>query len=176
MTPLFGVTGWKNSGKTTLATRLIAELTARGYSVSSVKHAHHTFDIDREGSDSFRHRGAGAREVAIVSGTRWALMHELDGEREPTMREIVARLAPADVIVVEGYKREDHPKIECRRHDGRKGMPLAPDDPNIVAIAADHPTEGHGRPVFDLDDASAIADFVEAHLGLARPFREAIGE
>lgn len=168
MTPLFGVTGWKNSGKTTLATRLIAELSGRGYRVNSIKHAHHAFDIDREGSDSFRHREAGATEVAIVSGRRWALMHELRDEDEPSMHEVIARLGPADLVIVEGYKRENHPKIECRRRAGGKGIPLAPDDPAIVAIASDHEVDDHGRPVFDIDDIPAIADFVETCLGLAR--------
>ncbi len=169
MTPLFGITGWKNSGKTTLATRLIAEMARRGYVVNSIKHAHHAFDIDRQGTDSFRHREAGAREVAIVSGARWALMHELNGAQEPAMREVIARLGPADLVIVEGYKREDHPKIECRRLEGRKDLPLAPDDAGIVAIAADHPTDSHGRPLFDLDDVAGIADFVEDHLALRRP-------
>jgi molybdopterin-guanine dinucleotide biosynthesis adapter protein len=168
MTALFGVTGWKNSGKTTLTTRLISELAARGYRVNSIKHAHHVFDIDQPGTDSFRHRDAGASEVAIVSGRRWALMHELRDEDEPTMREVIARLGPADIVIVEGYKREDHPKIECRRREGRKGVPLAPDDPNIVAIAADHETDSHGRTVFDLEDVSGIADFIEQHVGLRR--------
>lgn len=172
MTSVFGVTGWKNSGKTTLTTRLIAELSGRGYRVNSVKHAHHTFDIDQPGTDSFRHREAGAQEVAIVSGARWALMHELRGEDEPSMRQVLARLGPADVVIVEGYKREDHPKIECRRKGG-KGIPLAPNDPHIVALAADHETDSHGRPVFDLEDVAGIADFVEAYLGLRRSVERA---
>lgn len=173
MTPLFGVTGWKNSGKTTLATRLIAELTARGYRVNSIKHAHHAFDIDQPDTDSHRHREAGSVEVAIVSGTRYALMHELRDEEEPAMHEVIARLSPCDIVIVEGYKREGHPKIECRRRDSAKGMPLAPDDPQIVAIASDHQTETQGLPRFDLDDVSGIADFVEGHLRLTRPRQEA---
>ena len=114
-TPVFGIGGWKNSGKTTLTERLVAEFTRRGLRLATVKHAHHDFDIDKEGTDSFRHRRAGAREVAIVSGRRWALMHELDGETEPTLDAIVARLSPADLILVEGFKRGSHPKIEVRR-------------------------------------------------------------
>lgn len=166
-TPVFGITGWKNSGKTTLTERLVAELVGRGFRVSTVKHAHHDFDIDREGADSFRHRAAGASEVAIVSGRRWALMHELRGEQEPTLDQIIARLAPCDLILVEGYKREAHAKIECRRQESRNRQRLAPLDPAIVAIAADHDTEADGRPLFALDDIPAIADFVARHAGLA---------
>lgn len=163
---VFGITGWKNSGKTTLTERLVAEFVRRGFTVSTVKHAHHSFDIDKEGADSFRHRQAGAGEVAIVSGHRWALMHELRGEAEPALDVILARLAPCDLILVEGYKREDHPKIECRRLGTRDTAPLATQDPNIVAIAADHATDSMGLPVFALDDYEAIADFIAATTGL----------
>ncbi|MGE0499497.1 MAG: molybdopterin-guanine dinucleotide biosynthesis protein B [Rhizobiaceae bacterium] len=166
--PIIGITGWKNSGKTTLTERLVAELVLRGHRVSTVKHAHHEFDIDREGADSHRHRLAGATEVAVVSGRRWAIMHELRGEAEPSMDEVLSRLAPCDVVVVEGYKRERHAKIETRRRDARDTRPLAPDDPNIVAIAADHEAAASGLPVFALDDVRAIADFVERLLGLTR--------
>jgi molybdopterin-guanine dinucleotide biosynthesis protein B len=164
---VFGIAGWKNSGKTTMTERLVAELTARGYRVSTVKHAHHSFDIDREGTDSYRHRAAGAQEVAIVSAVRWALMHESRGGEEPSLASILARLSPCDLVLVEGYKREPHPKIELRRAAGGERPPLAPDDPAIVAIAADHATDGGGLPVFRLDDIPAIASFIEAHLGLA---------
>ena len=167
--PVFGVTGWKNSGKTTLVTRLVAEFTRRGLVVSTVKHAHHHFDIDKPETDSFRHRQAGAREVMIVSGHRWALMHELGGEFEPPLDEALERLSPCDLILVEGYKRESHPKIEARRTAAMRRDPLAPGDPSIVAIAADHPTEDHGRPLLDIDAVAAIADFIGAHLGLGRP-------
>ena len=167
--PLFGVTGWKNSGKTTLVTRLIAELTGRGYRVNSIKHAHHAFDIDVPGTDSFRHREAGATEVAIVSGTRWALMHELRDDDEPPMSEIAARLSPADLIMVEGYKRESHPKIECRRKDTLKGEALSVTDPMIVAVAADFPADTGALPLFALDDVVAIADFIVNHLQLPAP-------
>lgn len=168
MIPVFGVTGWKNSGKTTLMERLVTELTRRGLAVSTVKHAHHAFDIDREGTDSFRHRQAGATEVAIVSGARWALMHELRDADEPSMAEIVDRLSPCDLVLVEGYKAEAHPKIECRRVDAKEGRPIFEGNDTVVAIAADHPVEGVGRPVFDLNDIAAIADFVCAQTG-ARP-------
>ena len=166
--PVFGVTGWKNSGKTTLVTRLVSELTGRGFSVSTIKHAHHAFDIDKEGTDSHRHREAGAREVMIVSGNRWALMHELRGEDEPPMVQAIERVSPCDLILVEGYKRERHPKIEARRRDSTKSGLLAPDDPTIVAVAADHETDAGGLPRFDLDDISAMADFIVSHLQLER--------
>jgi molybdopterin-guanine dinucleotide biosynthesis protein B len=167
--PVFGITGWKNSGKTTLTERLIAELTGRGLSLATVKHAHHGFDIDKEGTDSFRHRKAGAREVAIVSGRRWALMHELAGEEEPRLEGILARLGPVDLVLVEGYKRETHPKIEARRLQSKNREPLAASDPRIVAVAADHPTEAGALPVFGLDNVPAIADFILAHLKIEAP-------
>ncbi|WP_192181084.1 molybdopterin-guanine dinucleotide biosynthesis protein B [Mesorhizobium amorphae] len=168
MRRVFGITGWKNSGKTTLTEKLVAELVRRGWSVSTVKHAHHDFDIDKEGADSFRHRQAGATEVAIVSGRRWALMHELRGEDEPTLDAILSRLAPSDIVLVEGYKREAHKKIETRRLEAKDRTPLAASDPNIVAIAADFAADGEGLPVFDLDDVKSIADFVEGVSGLKR--------
>jgi len=167
--PVFGITGWKNSGKTTLMERLVAELTGRGLSLATVKHAHHGFDIDQEGTDSFRHRKAGAREVAIVSGRRWALMHELAGEEEPRLEDILARLGPVDLVLIEGYKREDHPKIETRRRQARDREPLALSDPHIVAVAADHAIEEPALPAFDLDDVPGIADFILAHLKIEAP-------
>ncbi len=165
---IFGITGWKNSGKTGLTVRLVEELTQRGWKVSTVKHAHHSFDIDTEGTDSFRHRQAGATEVAIVSGSRWALMHELRDEAEPPLPDILARLGPCDLVVVEGYKREGHDKLEARRLEAADRTPLSESDPSIVAIAADHDVESTSLPVFDLDDTNAIADFVERHTGLER--------
>jgi molybdopterin-guanine dinucleotide biosynthesis protein B len=163
---VFGVTGWKNSGKTTLVEALVGELTGRGWQVATVKHAHHDFDIDKEGTDSFRHRKAGAKEVAIVSGRRWALMHELGGEEEPTLEEVLSRLSPADLVLVEGYKRGSHRKIEARRLEAKDRSPLTATDPNIAAIAADHPVAGEVVPVFDLDDIGGIADFIEREAGL----------
>lgn len=165
---VFGITGWKNSGKTTLTERLVTELTGRGWKVSTIKHAHHDFDIDKPGTDSFRHRQAGASEVAIVSGRRWALMHELRGEDEPTLDEVLGRIAPCDMVLVEGYKREGHLKIEARRIEAKDRSPLAPNDPSIVAVAADHQVEGENIPVFGIDDIRAIADFIEQRLGLAK--------
>ncbi|BCH32372.1 molybdopterin-guanine dinucleotide biosynthesis protein MobB [Mesorhizobium sp. L-8-10] len=163
---IFGIAGWKNSGKTTLTERLVGELTRRGRKVSTVKHAHHAFDIDKEGTDSYRHRQAGAAEVAIVSGNRWALMHELRDEAEPTLDAILARLAPCDIVLVEGYKREAHPKIETRRLAAKDTRPLAPDDRSILAVAADHAVERAAVPVFHIDDIVAIADFIELQTGL----------
>jgi molybdopterin-guanine dinucleotide biosynthesis protein B len=163
---VFGITGWKNSGKTTLTEKLVAELARRGYSVATIKHAHHDFDIDKQGTDSWRHRAAGAREVAIVSGRRWALMHELHQDAEPSLTDILARLSPCDIVLVEGYKREGHKKIETRRLGARHAVPLSAADPNIVAIAADHTVADEKLPVFAIDDVRAIADFIEAGTGL----------
>jgi len=164
---IFGVTGWKNSGKTQLVTALVSEFTRRGLKVSTVKHAHHNFDIDRPGADSYRHREAGASEVALVSGRRWALMHELREEDEPPLEAILDRLAPCDLVIIEGYKRENHPKIEARRLDSRRQDPLSPEDPNILAVAADHPLPDETLPVFDLNDIGGMADFIAQTVGLA---------
>ncbi|MFT4182410.1 MAG: molybdopterin-guanine dinucleotide biosynthesis protein B [Rhizobium sp.] len=167
---IFGIAGWKNSGKTGLAVRLVSEFTRRGYKISTIKHAHHDFDIDKVGADSFRHREAGAHEVTIVSGTRYAIMHELRGAPEPSFEEILARIAPCDLVLIEGYKREPIPKIEARRLEAAKCEPLAPQDRHIVAIAADHPVEDAGTlTLFDLDDTIAIADFIAATVGLGKP-------
>jgi molybdopterin-guanine dinucleotide biosynthesis protein B len=163
---ILGITGWKNSGKTTLTERLVAELTRRGLKISTIKHAHHSFDIDKEGTDSYRHRHAGAAEVAIVSGNRWALMHELRGEDEPRLEDILARLGPCDLVLIEGYKRESHPKIEARRLSAKDVAPLTAGDNNIVAVAADHAVSGETVPVFSLDDISDIANFIVATLKL----------
>jgi len=165
-TPVFGITGWKNSGKTTLTERLVTELVRRGHRVATVKHAHHDFDIDKQGSDSFRHRAAGASEVAIVSDRRFAIMHELRDKTEPSLQDVIARLSPCDVILVEGYKRENHKKIEVRRLGAKDTAPLSPLDPNIVAVAADHIVRDQHLPVFELDDISGIADFVESTMRL----------
>jgi len=164
---IFGIAGWKNSGKTGLAVRLVTELVARGYRVSTIKHAHHDFDIDKVGADSYRHRQAGAHEVTIVSGTRYAIMHELRGEPEPSFESILARLSPCDLVLIEGYKREPIPKIEARRLESANRAPLAPQDPHIVAIAADHPITDSDLPVFDLNDTEAIAEFILQAVGLA---------
>ena len=170
---VFGITGWKNSGKTTLTERLVTELSRRGFRIATVKHAHHDFDIDQPGTDSYRHRAAGAAEVAIVSGRRWALMHELKGDSEPSLEEILSRLSPVDLVLVEGYKRERHAKLEVRRLQARQSTPLSASDPAIVAIAADQRVDGETLPVFALDDIAAIADFIERQCGLAAPDKPA---
>ncbi len=160
---VYGITGWKNAGKTGLMERLVAEFTARGLKVSTVKHAHHRFDIDHPGKDSHRHREAGAREVILSSGVRWAHMGELRGDDEPTLETHLARLAPCDLVLIEGYKGETHPKIEA--HRAETGNPLiAPDDPRIRAIASDVSLDGMPVPVLDLDDTTGIADFIAADL------------
>ena len=161
---LYGVVGWKNAGKTGLMERLVSEITGRGISVSTVKHAHHTFDVDHPGKDSHRHRVAGAREVLLASRKRIALMHELRDEAEPTLEMLLQRLGPVDLVLVEGYKRDAHPKIEA--HRAETGNPLiATDDPTVRAVASDTPLE-IDRPVFDLDDTGAIADFILREVGL----------
>ena len=162
---VIGVAGFKNAGKTTLVEKLVIDLTARGYRISTVKHAHHSFDIDHEGRDSFRHRKAGATEVAVVSKGRWALIHELRDEAEPALDEILGKLAPCDLVIVEGYKRDGHDKIEVRNlaldHPN-----LAGDDPTIVAIAATGTIAGAPVPVFDRDDVSALSAFIISLLEL----------
>lgn len=162
---IFGVTGWKNSGKTTLVCKLVQEIAARGFAVSTVKHAHKTFEMDHEGRDSYRHRMSGATEVAVSSQNRWAIVHELRGETEPALEEMLKRLSPVDLVLVEGYKREGHPKIECRRREARSHEEIATGDPSIVAIARDYAVRTD-LPDFDLDDIGAIADFVLVHVGL----------
>jgi molybdopterin-guanine dinucleotide biosynthesis protein B len=165
-TPVFGIAGWKKSGKTTLAERLIAEFTRRGLKVASVKHAHHNFQIDDAETDSARHRRAGASQVAIVSAKRWALIAELQGAPEPDLAQVIAWLGPCDLVIVEGYKSAPIPKIEVRRSAAFGNKPLADQDPSVIAIAADHAADGHGRPVFALDDVAGIADFVTGSIGL----------
>ena len=161
---IFGVTGWKNSGKTGLMERLITEFTARGLTVSSIKHAHHSFDIDHPGRDSYRHRDAGARQVLLASRNRWALMHELRDEDEPSLGDLLKQLSPVDLVLIEGYKRDRHPKIEAHRKE--TGQPLiAPEDETIVAVASDT-TVAVDRPVLDLNDTAAIANFIAQYLEL----------
>lgn len=161
---LYGVVGWKNAGKTGLMERLVTEITGRGVTVSTVKHAHHTFDVDHPGKDSYRHRVAGAREVLLASRNRIALMHELRAEDEPTLSELLTRLSAVDLVLVEGYKRDSHPKIEAHRAVTGNAL-IAPDDPTIRAVASDVPVL-LDRPVFDLDDTRAIADFILSEVGL----------
>ncbi len=161
---LYGVAGWKNAGKTGLMERLVAEITRRGFTISTVKHAHHSFDVDHPGKDSFRHREAGAAEVLLASRNRVALMQELRDAPEPPLSELLSRLRPVDLVLVEGYKRDAHPKVEA--HRAATGNPLiAPEDPTIRAVASDVPLV-LDRPVFDLNDTAAIADFILSEVGL----------
>ena len=162
---IYGVVGWKNAGKTGLMERLVSEITARGFSVSTVKHAHHSFDVDHQGKDSYRHRAAGAREVLLASRNRFALMHELTDEDEPTLEQLLSKLAPVDLVLVEGYKRDKHPKIEA--HRAETGNPLIGDE-TVRAFAADCALDD-ARPVFDLNATADIAGFLLADLGLVEP-------
>jgi molybdopterin-guanine dinucleotide biosynthesis adapter protein len=163
---LIGLAGWSGSGKTTLLAKLIPTLIARGRAVSTLKHAHHNFDVDQPGKDSHTHRLAGATEVLISSERRWALMHELRDEAEPTLRELVVRLSPVDLVVVEGFKSEGHAKLEVHRSVVGKPL-LYPNDPHIVAIASDRRPANVTLPFADLDDIETIADLVDK---LARPY------
>lgn len=158
---VIGLAGWSGAGKTTVLTRLIPELARRGVSVSTLKHAHHAFDLDTPGKDSYAHREAGAREVLISSERRWALMRELRDEPEATLPELLARLSPVDLVIIEGFKREPHAKIEIHRAANGK-PPLHPGDPTIVAVASDIAFPDAGRPVIDIDDVTAIADLMLA--------------
>ena len=164
-----GIAGWSGSGKTTLVLKLIPALLQRGVSVSTVKHAHHNFDVDKPGKDSWEHRQAGAREVLVASGRRWALMRELRGEAEPPLEALLARLSPVDLVLVEGYKREPHPKLVVHRA-AVEAEPLWPGDPNVLAVACDRETaeavQAGGLPALDLDDSAGIADFIIERLEL----------
>ena len=162
---VFGVVGWKNSGKTGLVVRLVEALAARGYRVSTVKHAHHDFEMDKPGKDSHRHRQAGAKEVLLASSRRWALMHELGDESEPCLEDLMRKLAPSDIVIVEGFKSARHPKIEVRLK-GAPGPEISISDAAIAAIASDYEIEDPKLPVFDIDDTGGIADFIVEHVGL----------
>ncbi len=163
--PVVGIAGWKKSGKTTLTTRLVAEFTRRGLRVATIKHAHHNFQIDDAETDSARHRKAGAGQVAVVSAKRWALITELGDDDEPDFSDMIAKLAPCDLILVEGYKSQPIPKIEARRAASITHTPLAAQDPHVFAIAADHAvTDARGLPVFALDDIGPIADLITARV------------
>lgn len=160
---VYGVIGWKNSGKTSLMERLVAEITGRGFSVSTVKHVHHTVDLDQPGKDTWRHRQAGAREVALASADRLAILVEHRGP-EPELPAVLARLAPVDLVLVEGYKRDAHPKVEVWREE--TGHPLIqPGDPLVRAVATDAAL-ALPVPVLDLNDTRAVADFILREVGL----------
>jgi molybdopterin-guanine dinucleotide biosynthesis protein B len=165
---VIGLAGWSGAGKTTLLARLIPHLVTQGARVSTLKHAHHAFDVDRPGKDSHQHRQAGATEVLVSSGRRWALMHELRGEPEARLAPLLRRLSPVDLVIVEGFKREPHRKIEVHRAANGK-PPLHPGDPAIIAIATDVAFPDAGRPCVHLDDVAAIS-------ALALEFAEPIGD
>ncbi len=167
---VIGLAGWSGAGKTTVVTRLIPELGRRGVSVSTLKHAHHAFDLDTPGKDSHAHREAGAREVLISSERRWALMRELRDEPEAELPDLLARLSPVDLVIVEGFKRQAHAKIEIHRAANGK-PPLHPGDPTIVAVASDTAFPDAGRPVIDLDDIEGIAALM---LAQAQPLAEVL--
>ncbi len=160
---VIGLAGWSGAGKTTLIIKLIPALLARGLSVSTLKHAHHNFDIDQPGKDSFRHREAGAHEVLIASSNRFALMHELRGAPEPSLAELISKLEPVDLLLIEGFRQEPHAKLEV--HRAANGKPfLFPDDPNIKALASDAPVAERlfrqQLPYANLDDVDTIVDLI----------------
>ena len=161
----FGFAGWSGSGKTTLIEKLIPLFVNRGLRVSLIKHAHHTFDVDHPGKDSYRHRQAGAAEVLVTSSRRWVLMHELRGAHEPSFEEQVRHLAPCDLLIVEGFKHAPIPKLEVWRAETGEGL-LHPNDPHIVAVASDVKVETR-LPLLDLNDAPAVAAFILRHQQLA---------
>jgi len=162
---IFGIIGWQDSGKTTLVVKLIPEIMSRGCSVSSMKHTHHNFDIDKPGKDSFEHRKAGATEVMVGSAKRWALIHELTEQEEPTMDDLVALMTPVDLLLVEGFKRDQHAKIEV--HRAATGKPLiCKSDPTVIAVASDEPLPNLDIPVLDINNVAAVADFVLTHCEL----------
>ena len=163
---VIGIAGYSGSGKTTLIEKMIPVFVAEGLRVSLIKHAHHEFDVDQPGKDSYRHRHAGCGEVLISSSRRWALMHELRGAPEPSLHEQLKKFSPCDLVIVEGYKNEAIPKVEIHRA-GHPVPLLHPDDPNIVAVATDEPLETN-LPLLDLNDPEKVARFIVQHLGLNR--------
>jgi molybdopterin-guanine dinucleotide biosynthesis adapter protein len=164
---IFGLTGWSGSGKTTLMAAIIPELIVRGITVSTVKHAHHAFDLDQPGKDSWRHREAGAREVMVASGRRWALQHELRGAAEPPLDELVAKMTPVDLLLIEGFKFHPHPKIEVYRPSLKKPARY-PGDPFVVAVASDETLPDLPLPSLPLSDAATVASFILGHDGRPR--------
>ena len=159
---VFGLIGWSGSGKTTLMTRLIPELAGRGVHVSTVKHAHHSFDVDQPGKDSFLHRTAGAVEVMVASANRWALMHEHRGAPEPELEQLVRGMTPVDLLMIEGFKHHRHPRLEVHRPSVGKPL-ICREDPTVLAVASDEPIPAVPVPRLELDDIHGIADFVLAH-------------
>ncbi|MDY0881332.1 molybdopterin-guanine dinucleotide biosynthesis protein B [Dongia soli] len=159
---ILGLTGWSGAGKTTLMVRLIPELVSRGLKVSTMKHAHHAFDVDKPGKDSHRHREAGATEVLVSSEHRWALMHEHRGEPEPSSVELMRHMTPVDLLLIEGFKRDPHDKLEIYRPALGKPL-LSTGDPSFVAVLSDAPVPETQLPLINLNDIAAIADFIQHH-------------
>jgi molybdopterin-guanine dinucleotide biosynthesis adapter protein len=159
---IIGLAGWSGSGKTTLLAKVIPSIVARGLKVSTLKHAHHAFDVDQPGKDSHTHRMAGATEVLVSSANRWALVHELRGAAELSLEALLDKLSPVDLVLVEGYKRQPHPKLEIYRASLGK-PPLHPDDPAIIGIASDQPLPAAPIPVIDLDDVEQVTEFLIRH-------------
>lgn len=166
-TPCFGIAGWKNSGKTSLVSALVSDISSRGLKVSTIKHAHHSFDLDTAGTDSFKHRVSGAQEVVLVSQNRWAIQHELRDTLEPTLEEMRERLSPCDLVLIEGYKHQSIPKIEIIG-DENNGLNLWPEDTNVKAIACDTPLKNCDLPQFKRSQGSEIADFILEYLDISR--------
>ena len=169
---VLGIVGWSGSGKTTLLTRLIPLLVSRGLKVATLKHAHHAFDVDQPGKDSYEHRKAGASEVIVSSARRWVQMHEIGEGPEATLPELLGRLSPCDLVLVEGFKSERHPKLEVYRAALGKS-PLHPVDPHILAVASDQALPGLSVPVVDLNDITAVADLVSV---IAQPLDAVVAE
>jgi molybdopterin-guanine dinucleotide biosynthesis protein B len=158
---IIGLAGWSGSGKTTLLAKIVPRLVARGLTVSTVKHAHHGFDVDTPGKDSHTHRMAGATEVMVASGRRWALMHELRGEAEPTIYELLTKMSPVDLVLIEGFKSARHARIEVFRSEVGK-PPFHPENPDVAGIVSDIPFPHAGRPVVGIDDIEGVVDLILA--------------
>jgi len=169
---IFGIVGWSGSGKTELLVKLLPEFRRRGFKVSTMKHTHHNFDMDKPGKDSYRHREAGAEEVMVASGGRWALVHELRDEPEPDMDFLIGQMTPVDLLLIEGFKRNKHPKMEVSRPATGKSL-IAVEDDTIVAVASDEHIDGVTVPLFDLDNVIEVADFIIKFTGARASLRQA---
>lgn len=161
MPRVFGITGWKNSGKTTLVARLVEEFSSRGLTVSTIKHASHTYTLDHEGTDTHAHKAAGAHEIAIAADNRWAIMHEGDDtEPKQSLSAMLARLSPCDIVLVEGFKKEPVPKLQAMRRDAKEATPIWHSNETVIAVASDYIIDTEGRPLFDINAIASIADFI----------------
>ncbi len=165
MRKVFGIVGWKNSGKTTFMEKLVQDICLKRYSVSTIKHAHHSFDIDKDGKDSFRHRQAGAREVLVSSENRWALMSEVVNNRQPSLKQLISKMSPVDLILVEGFKLCDHKKLEINRYENSQPF-LYETDTSICALVTDAEIQTLSLPCFGLNDIDDVANFILRNVGL----------